>query len=113
MEPGGGYCEFNLSPSTKWAAYRFESYRSGVKSQVLGQAPRIEFVRTADSFSLEAILDLTGVFTSPLANVRVGLAAVIEQNDSSICYWALKHVPGKPDFHHADGFVGVLEDNVN
>ncbi len=27
---GDGYYEFNLSPSTQWAAYRFDGYRTGM-----------------------------------------------------------------------------------
>jgi hypothetical protein len=30
---------------------------------------------------------------------------VIEETNGAKSYWALKHPPGKPDFHHADGFV--------
>jgi hypothetical protein len=36
---------------------------------------------------------------------RLALAAVIEETNGATSYWALKHPRGKPDFHHADGFV--------
>ena len=36
---------------------------------------------------------------------RLALTAVIEETGGAKSYWALKHAPGKPDFHHADGFV--------
>ena len=36
---------------------------------------------------------------------RLGLSAVIEDANGDISYWALAHPPGKPDFHHADGFA--------
>jgi hypothetical protein len=36
---------------------------------------------------------------------RLGLSAVIEDTRGSLSYWALAHPPGKPDFHHADGFA--------
>jgi len=36
---------------------------------------------------------------------RVALTAVIEETNGTKSYWALKHPPGKPDFHHADGFA--------
>ena len=29
---GGGYWEFNLSPSGQWASYRFDAYREGMRS---------------------------------------------------------------------------------
>ena len=113
MEAGGTYCEFNFSPSTQWAAYCFESYRSGMKEQGLASAPRIECTRTPDSFVLDADVDLTGVFEMQARSLRMGIAVVIEQTDGAISYWALAHPPGKPDFHHADSFVGVLRDKVN
>jgi len=113
MDDGGRYCEFNFSPSTQWAAYHFDSYRSGMKAQPLARAPRIEFTWTPDSFVLDAEVDLTGVFEAQARSLRMGLAAVIEHGDGEISYWALAHAPGKPDFHHADGFVGVLQDNVD
>lgn len=113
MDPGGSYCEFNFSPSTQWATYRFDSYRSGMKEQHLASAPLINFAVTPDSFTLDAVVDLTGVFEPKSRRLRMGLAAVIEHADSEISYWALAHSPGKPDFHHADSFVGALPDNVN
>jgi hypothetical protein len=30
---------------------------------------------------------------------------VIEAADGSLSYWALRHPPGKPDFHHRDAFA--------
>ena len=36
-----GYYEFNFSPSTRWAAYRFDSYRSGMRVATEIDAPRI------------------------------------------------------------------------
>jgi hypothetical protein len=30
---------------------------------------------------------------------------VIEDQSGGVSYWALAHPPGKPDFHHADGFA--------
>ncbi|NWN33423.1 hypothetical protein GY663_30040, partial [Klebsiella michiganensis] len=32
-EGGEGYFEFNFSPSTQWAAYRFHGYREGMREQ--------------------------------------------------------------------------------
>ena len=40
-----------------------------------------------------------------LGLLLLGLAAVIESGNGDLSYWALKHPPGKPDFHHAHGFV--------
>jgi hypothetical protein len=35
----------------------------------------------------------------------MGLSAVIEERDGMLSYWALRHAPGKPDFHRRDGFA--------
>ena len=39
---------------------------------------------------------------------QLALTAVIEETSGVKSYWALRHPPGKPDFHHADGFVVEL-----
>ena len=36
---------------------------------------------------------------------QLALTAVIEETNGVKSYWALKHPPGKPDFHAAVGFV--------
>ena len=33
---------------------------------------------------------------------RVGMSAILEEEDGTISYWALAHPPGRPDFHHPD-----------
>ena len=40
--PGEAYYEFNFAPSTQWAAYRFDCYRSGMRVAAEIAAPRIE-----------------------------------------------------------------------
>lgn len=109
---GAGYCEFNFSPSTQWAAYRFESYRQGMAEQQLVSAPRINLTSMPGSIILDAVVDLTRVISADARAVRVGLAAVIEDVDGAISYWALAHPGEKPDFHHHDGFIAGLPDNV-
>jgi hypothetical protein len=39
----------------------------------------------------------------------LGLSAVIEETSGAKSYWALAHPPGRPDFHHADGFALMLD----
>jgi hypothetical protein len=36
---------------------------------------------------------------------QLGLSAVIEEKIARKTYWALRHPPGRPDFHHSDGFA--------
>ena len=37
------------------------------------------------------------------ARLRLALSPVIE--DGALSYWALRHPPGRPDFHHQDAFT--------
>ena len=98
---GPAYYEFNFSPSTQWAAYRFDNYRSGMRVATEIGAPRIEVRSNAESYSLQAALELDRL--SP--PWRLGLSAVLEETNGRKSYWALRHPSGKPDFHHADCFA--------
>jgi hypothetical protein len=101
-----GYYEFNFSPALDWAAYRFEDYRIGMTAATLAQAPGLQVRRNSDALELAATVHLAGL--APLCDapaLRVALAAVIEAEDGRLAYWALRHAPGDPDFHHPDGFI--------
>jgi hypothetical protein len=101
---GEPYCEFNFAPTTQWAAFCFSSYRQGMSLITQIAAPAID-VHLETQFELTAVLDLSRVAGLPADRLwRVGLSAVIEDVDGK-SYWALAHPQGKPDFHHADGFV--------
>ena len=45
----------------------------------------------------------------PNGYLRLGLCAVIEEENGALSYWALKHPSGRPDFHHPDGFALKIE----
>jgi hypothetical protein len=98
---GPAYYEFNFSPSTQWAAYRFDSYRGGMRVATEIGAPRIEVQSSAETYTLQAALEFDGL-SSPL---YLGLSAVLEETNGQKSYWALAHPPGKADFHHADCFT--------
>jgi hypothetical protein len=99
--PGSdAYHELNLSSSTQWAAYQFDNYRHGMRDAVIGDH-WLDIDSDFDSFELSARLRMPSLPTPAL----FALTAVIEEADGAKSYWALKHPPGKPDFHHADGFV--------
>jgi len=100
---GEGYYEFNVSPSTQWAAYRFDGYRQGMRPAEGIGAPQVEVRSTAKRFEMDVTLALPDSLAD--APWRLGLSAVIEAADGRISYWALAHPPGKADFHHADGFA--------
>lgn len=94
---GEGYYEFNFSPSTAWAAYRFDAYRAGMAEQPLA-APAIEVLADGGRVGV----DLSGL---PAGDWQVGIAAVIEEADGTKSYWALAHPGEKPDFHDGRGFT--------
>ena len=98
---GFAYYEFNFSPSTQWAAYHFSGYRDGMRIATEIAAPQIEARSTAESYTMQASLELDGL-SSPL---HLGLSAVLEETNGRKSYWALAHPPGKADFHHADCFA--------
>jgi hypothetical protein len=101
------YLEFNYSPSSAWAAYRFSAYRAGMTTIDGMASPGIEVRSGIGVIELTARVRLpTGVADQPL---RVALAAVIEQCDGQRSYWALHHPREKPDFHHEGGFTMRIE----
>ena len=108
-----GYCEFNFSPSLQWAAYRFKSYREAMADLELASSPRIQVETTPGVLTLDVLIDMQELLPSEAdGEQQMALAAVIEHRDGDVSHWALAHTAGKPDFHHPDGFVGVLPDNV-
>lgn len=104
---GDAYCEINLSPSTRWAAYRFESYRQGMENLYL-PAPQIESRAFRDRYELETLIDLAGVPDLARSDWRLGLSAVIEDIGGDKAWWALTHPSGQPDFHHPACFSLTL-----
>lgn len=92
------YLEFNFSPSTQWAVYKFSSYRKYICDASQKIAPKIRFLSAREGLTLTAnIKDL------PTATIwHIGLSAIIEETSGAKSYWALAHPPGDPDFHHSD-----------
>lgn len=99
--PGAeGYLEFNFSPSGKWAGYQFDGYRSGMRNSA-AQDPDI-VIFDDSSLSLKATprpLELVS------GRAAIGLSVIVVEADGPRSFWALKHPPGKPDFHHPDCFA--------
>ena len=100
---GPGYREFNFSPSGEWAAFRFTAYRDGASFP--GGEVKIGIERATGVLGLTAQIELKETGT-----LRIGLSAVIEEIDGARSYWALRHAPGKPDFHHRDTFALELDE---
>ena len=93
-----GYVEYNLSPSGRWASYRFDGPRAGMRRA--DEVATVEGLDGAsDMVALEARIEL------PHGALRLGLSAVIESVDGEMSYWALAHPSTRPDFHHPDSFI--------
>lgn len=96
----GTYAEFNISPSTRWAAYAFDGYRAGMRTLDGG----VRVVRVAvseDALEVDAILD----WSNWPEVQRIGVSTVVEATDGTITYWALAHPSREPDFHNPASFT--------
>jgi hypothetical protein len=103
------YLELNFAPSGEWAAYRFESYREGMLPAALAAAPRLTQRRNGTRLELEAEVCLRGTELAGSRRLRLALSTVVEDREGRLSYWALRHAPGRPDFHHPDSFSLALE----
>lgn len=104
-----GYLELNFSPSGQWAAYGFRSYRTGMAALPLRKDPVATWQQAAGELALRVNFrmdDLPGPpGPRPPVPLRVALAAVVEDSDGNLGFWALHHPAGKPDFHDTGSFV--------
>ncbi|MBD2841827.1 DOMON domain-containing protein [Erythrobacter rubeus] len=90
---GSAYREFNLSPSGRWAAYDFDSFREGMRD-----AP-VAAISVASSYD-ETGLVLTASIAAELPDpAQVALNAIVEHQGGDLQFWALAFPPGKPEFH--------------
>ena len=104
------YHEFNFSPSGEWAAYAFSGYRQGGSLTDERLNPQVAIESQPERLDLYALVDLGRLSPSyRKARLRLGLATILEEETGGYSYWALRHAPGKPDFHHQDAFALVLE----
>jgi hypothetical protein len=99
---GPGYYEFNFSPSSQWAAYRFNGHRAGMHD-ALAYDPAIKWRLLEEEGRLSAMLRLPADI-----NGMIGLSAIIEDTNGNRSFWALAHPPGAPDFHNATCFAAEL-----
>ncbi len=100
---GEGYREYNFAPSGQWAAYTFSGYRDGM-ADLDAAAPQIQTRIGQEAVEVTAVIEAP----HPGETWTAGLAVVLEDAAGGRSYWALRHAPGKPDFHHSDGFVAEL-----
>lgn len=102
------YDEYNFSPSTQWAAYRFSDYRQRIDWQ-LHHAPTITVEQSHTQLSLVATINMLDLPANPDNKpLRLGLTAVIKDSDNQTSFWALNHPTEQPDFHNNKGFILTL-----
>lgn len=99
------YCECNLSPSERWAAYDFSGYRADMADRPMPRDPVCTLRRGQAMAIFDAAIPLPGL---PRLPWRFGLSAVIEETGGRKSYWALAHPVGKPDFHDPACFAAIL-----
>lgn len=105
-----GYCEFNFSPSSDWAAYRFGAYREGMVVAPIAHPPRVTVRKAPERLDLDVVIEgVDALFTEQKGGLKLGVSAVVEESTGALSYWALWHPSAAPDFHHAEGFVLMLE----
>lgn len=102
------YHEFNFAPSGEWAVYAFRRYRDAAPPADGTLQPQIALRRAADRLELEATIRLLPAYRDQ--RLSLGLAVVAEEDNGSLSYWAIRHAPGKPDFHHPDAFAVELDE---
>lgn len=100
------YREFNFAPSREWASYAFRRYREEAPAEDDELVPAIIADSTCNGFQLDAAIRVDRFLArDPRVPLRVGLSAVVEDKHGRLGYWALRHPPGKPDFHNAEAFA--------
>ena len=92
---GISYRELNLSPSSRWACYDFDSFRQGMRDAPAEVAITVSV--SARELRLEA--EITSDLPVP---ATVALNGIIKDNDGVNRFWALAFRPGRPEFHASD-----------
>lgn len=97
------YREFNFSPSSRWAAYRFFTYR---QRDMAWQPPAhpIMALQTAGD-CIQLLADIPASLLPAGASLDIGLTVVLETLAGDKSYWALSHCGPQPDFHLRDSFA--------
>lgn len=108
------YYEFNFAPSGEWAVHVFTSYRQRSESGNIALDPQIKLHKSDRTMELNASISpkqLPPGFAR--ARLCLALAAVIENLDGTLSYWALAHPTGQPNFHHPAAYTLELDEVRN
>jgi hypothetical protein len=101
------YWEFNLSPAGHWNAYRFTSYRAGMREEPAFASLPFGFRKEPESLRMFMELDI-GKILPKGDSVNVAVSAVIKTKRGETSHWALAHRGHRPDFHRRDAFTLIL-----
>lgn len=103
------YQEFNFSPSGHWAVYDFSAPRVRATASCRpALPPAIGCAHTPRRFALTAEIVLEAPPTHRQQDLVLGLSAVLEQTDGTLCHWALDHASDRPDFHARASWLATL-----
>lgn len=104
-QPLGGtfYREFNLSPSGRWAAYDFDSFREGMRD-----AP-VQAIAIACSHDDGELVLRTSIAADLPSPAQVALNAIVEHADGGKQFWALAFPPGQAEFHSESNRQLIVE----
>lgn len=102
--PESSYLEINCAPNGDWNMYEFSGYRQGMKTS---ENSKLRLIHR-ESTSTEVLFRLR--IESPLLGQMkwASLTTILQLQDGSFTYWALKHPGAKPDFHNKDAFIAPL-----
>lgn len=92
-EGGKSYREFNLSPSSRWACYNFDDFRTNSRD---GAVHAIALASSHDNEELVLKASIASELPDP---AKVALNAIVEDLKGDIQFWALAFPEGKPEFH--------------
>jgi hypothetical protein len=97
----GRYREFNFSPSGRWAAMDFSSYRLKSGDADLRNWPETTVDR-GDVIVTGAVRVPGGAMAGA---TRGALTTVVEEEGGVLSFWASEHRKDQPDFHDASCFI--------
>ncbi|AOL94825.1 hypothetical protein [Porphyrobacter sp. LM 6] len=100
---GTWYREFNLSPSGRWAAYDFDSFREGMRD-----AP-VEAIAISCSHDENGLVLKASIAAELPDPAQVALNAIVDHPGGALQFWALAFPPGKAEFHSEACRQAIIE----
>ena len=97
----GRYVEVNVTPNHDWNVYEFESYRGKASTWELDLLPLVTTKAIGKQKILEFRLEKKLL---PEKILRTGLSVILKEKSGVLSYWAIRHLPEKPDFHRMENW---------